>query len=119
MGSVGMGRFGIRPIGLVCMISKSPPVAEAAASPAQCRSSNGEVRRRVANGEFAIGLADKDDYNVARQEGKPVGLVYYALSTPRETLVRDVNVSQRPREGVQLYAAWCGLNLIREHLGAH
>jgi nicotinamide-nucleotide amidase len=47
---------------------------------------------------------------------KPVGLVYYALSTPSETLVRDVNVSQRPREGVQLYAAWCGLNLIREYL---
>lgn len=49
-------------------------------------------------------------------EQKPVGLVYYALSTARETLVRDVNVSHRPREGVQLYAAWCGLNLIREHL---
>jgi len=47
---------------------------------------------------------------------KPVGLVYYALSTPTETLVRDVNVSNRPREGVQLYAAWCGLQLIREHL---
>ncbi len=39
-------------------------------------SSNGEVRRRVANGEFAIGLTDTDDYNVARQEGKPVGVVY-------------------------------------------
>ncbi len=39
-------------------------------------SSNGEVRRRVANGEFAVGLADTDDYNVARQEGKPVGVVY-------------------------------------------
>jgi nicotinamide-nucleotide amidase len=47
---------------------------------------------------------------------KPVGLVYYALSTPTETLVREVNVSQRPRESVQLYAAWCGLSLIREHL---
>jgi iron(III) transport system substrate-binding protein len=39
-------------------------------------SSNGEVRRRVANGEFAVGLADTDDYNVARQEGKTVGVVY-------------------------------------------
>lgn len=39
-------------------------------------SSNGEVRRRVAAGEFAIGLADSDDYNVARQEGQPVGVVY-------------------------------------------
>lgn len=39
-------------------------------------SSNGEVRRRVANGEFAVGLTDSDDYNVARQEGKPVSVVY-------------------------------------------
>lgn len=39
-------------------------------------SSNGEVRRRVANGEFALGLTDTDDYNVARKEGKSVGVVY-------------------------------------------
>jgi iron(III) transport system substrate-binding protein len=39
-------------------------------------SSNGEVRRRVANGEFAIGWTDTDDVNVAIQEGKPVGFVY-------------------------------------------
>lgn len=39
-------------------------------------SSNGEVRRRVANGEFAVGLTDTDDYNEARAEGKPVGVVY-------------------------------------------
>ncbi len=39
-------------------------------------SSNGEVRRRVANGEFALGITDTDDANVARLEGKPVGLVY-------------------------------------------
>jgi iron(III) transport system substrate-binding protein len=39
-------------------------------------SSNGEVRRRVANGEFAIGLTDTDDVNVAIQEGKPVSFVY-------------------------------------------
>lgn len=39
-------------------------------------SSNGEVRRRVAGGEFAVGLTDTDDYNVARQEDKPVGVVY-------------------------------------------
>jgi iron(III) transport system substrate-binding protein len=39
-------------------------------------SSNGEVRRRVAAGEFAIGITDTDDYNVARVEGKPVGVVY-------------------------------------------
>jgi competence/damage-inducible protein CinA-like protein len=46
---------------------------------------------------------------------KPVGLVYYALATPGETRVESVNVSQRPREGVQLYAAWCGLDLIRQY----
>ena len=39
-------------------------------------SSNGEVRRRVANGEFAVGLTDTDDYNEARAESKPVGAVY-------------------------------------------
>jgi iron(III) transport system substrate-binding protein len=39
-------------------------------------SSNGEVRRRVANGEFAIGLTDTDDVNVAIGDGKPVGFVY-------------------------------------------
>ncbi len=39
-------------------------------------SSNGEVRRRVANGELALGLTDTDDANVARLEGKPVGVVF-------------------------------------------
>ncbi len=39
-------------------------------------SSNGEVRRRVAAGEFAVGITDTDDVNVARLEGKPVSLVY-------------------------------------------
>ena len=39
-------------------------------------SSNGEVRRRVAAGEFAVGITDTDDANVARLEGKPVGMVY-------------------------------------------
>lgn len=43
---------------------------------AKILSSNGEVRRRVANGEFAIGLTDTDDVNVAIQEGKPVGFVF-------------------------------------------
>src|SRR5437773_11119319 len=39
-------------------------------------SSNGEVRRRVAAGEFAVGITDTDDANSARLEGKPVGMVY-------------------------------------------
>ncbi len=39
-------------------------------------SSNGEVKRRVSAGEFAVGLTDTDDYNEARKDGKPVGAVY-------------------------------------------
>ena len=39
-------------------------------------SSNGEVRRRVAAGDFAVGLTDTDDANVALQEGKRVGVMY-------------------------------------------
>jgi len=39
-------------------------------------SSNGEVRRRVAAGEYAIGLTDTDDAHVAIVEGKPIGVVY-------------------------------------------
>lgn len=39
-------------------------------------SSNGEVKRRVAAGDFAFGLADTDDASVAVNEGKPVGLIF-------------------------------------------
>lgn len=39
-------------------------------------SSNGEVRRRVAAGDFAVGITDTDDANVARLEGQPIGIVY-------------------------------------------
>lgn len=39
-------------------------------------SSNSEVRRRVAAGEFAFGLADTDDASVSLKEGKPVAMVY-------------------------------------------
>jgi iron(III) transport system substrate-binding protein len=38
-------------------------------------SSNGEVRRRVGSGEFAFGLTDSDDVNVALIDRKPVGYV--------------------------------------------
>ena len=81
-----------------------------------------EVARQMADGarqrfhaDLALSLTGIAGPTGATEQ-KPVGLVYYALSTPEQTLVRDVNVSNRPREGVQLYAAWCGLNLIREHL---
>jgi len=39
-------------------------------------SSNGEVRRRVAQGEFDAGLTDTDDAAVALAEGKPIGVVF-------------------------------------------
>lgn len=39
-------------------------------------SSNGEVKRRVATGEFAFGLTDTDDASVAMNEGKPVTMIY-------------------------------------------
>jgi iron(III) transport system substrate-binding protein len=39
-------------------------------------SSNGEVRRQVASGECTVGITDTDDANVARLEGKPVGIVF-------------------------------------------
>ncbi len=39
-------------------------------------SSNGEVKRRVAAGDFAFGLTDTDDASVASKEGRPVGMVY-------------------------------------------
>lgn len=38
-------------------------------------SSNGEVRRRVAAGEFAFGLTDSDDVSVAIRDEKPVGWI--------------------------------------------
>lgn len=39
-------------------------------------SSNGEVRRRVAAGDFVVGITDTDDFNVAFQEGQHVAAVY-------------------------------------------
>lgn len=39
-------------------------------------SSNGEVKRRVAAGDFAFGLTDTDDASMALREGKPVGVIY-------------------------------------------
>ena len=38
--------------------------------------SNGQVMRKVREGHFAFGLTDTDDYNVAREEGYPVAVVY-------------------------------------------
>jgi len=39
-------------------------------------SSNADVVNRVASGEFAFGVADSEDFNLAVKEGKPVGVVF-------------------------------------------
>jgi iron(III) transport system substrate-binding protein len=74
--------FGTTSMHAAALFSKLGP-AEAqkffegfAANGGKVLSSNGEVKRRVANGEFAVGLTDTDDYNEARKDGKPVGVVY-------------------------------------------
>jgi iron(III) transport system substrate-binding protein len=47
-----------------------------AANDGRIVASNGEVRRQVASGECWVGITDTDDANVARLEGKPVGIVF-------------------------------------------
>lgn len=47
-----------------------------AANGGKILSANGEVRRRVVAGECVVGIADTDDANVVRLEGKPIGVVY-------------------------------------------
>jgi nicotinamide-nucleotide amidase len=81
-----------------------------------------EVARQMAEGarrhfrsELALSLTGIAGPSGATEQ-KPVGLVYFAVSSAAGTVVRDVNVSHRPREGVQMYAAWCGLHLVREVL---
>lgn len=46
-----------------------------AANDVRLLASNGEVRRRVAAGEYAFGWTDSDDVEVARRDGLPVGLI--------------------------------------------
>lgn len=46
------------------------------ANGAKMLSSNGEVKRRVGDGQFAFGLTDTDDVSEALKDGKPVGVVY-------------------------------------------
>ena len=39
-------------------------------------STNSEVKRRVAAGDFAFGIADTEDFSVASKEVEPVGMVF-------------------------------------------
>lgn len=39
-------------------------------------TSNGDVKKRVADGEVLFGLVDNDDAITAMREGKPVGMIY-------------------------------------------
>jgi iron(III) transport system substrate-binding protein len=55
-------------------------------------SSNGEVRRRVSNGEFAFGLTDSDDVSVALTEHKPVGFIIPDQSGPGAMLIPSATV---------------------------
>lgn len=64
-------------------------------------SSNGEVRRRVAAGEFAFGLTDTDDAAVAVAEGKPVAIIYPDQAGAGTLLVPNaaVLIAHAPHDG--------------------
>jgi iron(III) transport system substrate-binding protein len=64
-------------------------------------SSNGEVRRRVAAGDFEIGLTDSDDANVAMKEGAPVSFVLPDQDSLGTLLVPNavVLIAQSPNPG--------------------
>jgi nicotinamide-nucleotide amidase len=100
----------------IAQLGVSPDTLEAhgAVSPETAREMAEGARRRFGS-DLALSLT-----GIAGPSGgsdaKPVGLVYYALATATGTRVEHVNVSQRPREMVQMYSAWCGLDLIRRSL---
>jgi nicotinamide-nucleotide amidase len=100
----------------VAQLGVSPATLEAhgAVSPETAREMAEGARRRF-DSDLALSLTGIAGPSGGSDE-KPVGLVYYALATPTGTRVEHVNVSQRPREMVQLYSAWCGLDLIRRSL---
>lgn len=71
-------------------------------------ASNGEVRKRVATGEFAVGVTDSDDYAIAVRDGAPVD---YVIPDQGEgamgvvvlpCVVALVNGARRPLEGDRL-----------------
>jgi nicotinamide-nucleotide amidase len=100
----------------IAQLGVSPDTLEArgAVSPETAREMAEGARRRF-DADLALSLTGIAGPSGGSDE-KPVGLVYYALATPTGTRVEHVNVSQRPREMVQMYSAWCGLDLIRRTL---
>jgi iron(III) transport system substrate-binding protein len=66
--------------------------AALAANGAKMLSSNGEVKRRVAAGDFALGLTDTDDAIGAMQEGKPVNFVLPDQDSTGTLLVPNATV---------------------------
>ncbi len=75
-----------------------------AANDGKVLSSNGEVRRRVADGEYAVGLTDTDDYNEARKDaGKR--FIDYLLRPQTEKELAEGDAAQMPvRPGVAVPA---------------
>jgi iron(III) transport system substrate-binding protein len=53
-------------------------------------STNSEVRRRVAAGDFAFGVADTEDFSIASKEGEPLG-----VGVSGSTSVWDTRYSSR------------------------
>jgi nicotinamide-nucleotide amidase len=102
---VKIEQLGVKPATLDLHGAVSPEVAREMAEGARARF-------RTDLGLSLTGIAGPTGATAT----KPVGLVYYALASASGTRVESVNVNNRPREGVQLYAAWCGLDLIRQHL---
>jgi nicotinamide-nucleotide amidase len=100
----------------IAQLGVNPDTLEAhgAVSPETAREMAEGARRRFGS-DLALSLT-----GIAGPTGgtdtKPVGLVYYALATPTGTHVEHINFTQRPREMVQMYSAWCGLDLIRRTL---
>jgi len=97
----------------IAQLGVSPGTLEAhgAVSPETAREMAEGARSRFGS-DLALSLTGVAGPSGGSDE-KPVGLVYYALATATGTRVEHVNVSQRPREMVQMYSAWCGLDLIR------
>ena len=77
-------------------------------------SSNGEVRRRVAAGQFAVGLTDSDDVNVALAEGAPIRGVFPESAEDGLLVVPCAAVlikgSPNPAGGVKFIEFLCSLD---------